>query len=281
MSSMRFYKRAMENNKPIKVVFSQIDRARNQYVAYDGAFRVVLPLTEYFGVNENGLEEIWKTPRIGQALGQETELLVKEVDQKASQIVCSKEGIRAALKEKAREDIDKILEKKNGELIEVFGRIIAIIGKGSQSRAILVTENGLKLLLFCKKWNYDYVEDLNDVAKVGDTIKVAIYAKNNTKNDVDYLASRAETLPDPWKDIEENFHKGDIVNCRIVRKWNGGYAGRIEGVDGIMTFVAFPKEDSKLRIVLENSYICSVGGVNAETHTFRLYPFAVCNTKGK
>lgn len=281
MSSMKFYKKAMENSKPIKVTFTQVDRTNNQYVAYDGGFRIVMPLTEYFSVNEKGLDEIWKTSRIGQALGQSTELLVRKVDQREGLIVCSKEGIRAVLKEQAREDIDKILEKKNGELVEVYGRIIAILGKGSQSRAILTTDNGLRLLLFCKKWNYDYVEDLNDVAKVGDVVKVAIYAKNNTKNEVDYLASRAETLPDPWKDVEENFHKGDIVTCRIVRKWNGGYAGRIDGVEGIMAFVALPKEESKLRIILENSYICSVGGVNAETHTFRLYPFAVCAAKEK
>lgn len=274
MGSYEFYKECMEEGTPAKVVFSHLDKENRQYVAYDNGLRIVLPLAEYFGSGEAELEKILKTPRITQALGREMEVLIKNVNQVTGVVTCNREGIRVILKARDKEEIDKVLDKHNNETVTVTGRIIAIIGPGSQSRAILLTENGLKLIMFCKKWNYDYVEDLRDVAKVGDVLKVAIYARNNTKTEGDYLASRAETLPNPWEGIDERFHKGDIVVCRIVKKWNNAYGGRINGVDGILAFVAFPK-NKDLRMIIDQSYVCSVGGVNAETRSFRLYPFAL------
>ncbi len=274
MRNFEYFKKCKEDNTPVKVTFVQIDKEHQQYVAYEGNLRIALSLSEVFGVSEDALEEIWKTSRIGQALGQETEVFIKEADKETGMITCSRQGIRVAGREKAKEEIDKILDQHNNETVPVRGRIIAIVGEGSNSRAILLTENGLKLVLFCKKWSYDFIDDLKDVANVGDVIDVVIYAKNNTKTEGDYLVSRAETFPNPWEGIEKRFHKGDIVECKVVKRWNEAFGGRIDGVEGILAYVAFPK-DKNLRIVVGEKYICSVGGVKGETRTFRLYPFAV------
>lgn len=394
MADLSYFNRCVEEGTVIQVVFQQIDRERGQYVAYSEKLRVVLPLTEYFGTNKEGLEEIWKTARIGQALGVETDVIVKNVNMITGTVTCSREGVRSVINERAKEEekekIDAALN--NGDTYEVSGRIVEILGKGkdsfavmrtqgghrvvinvknwnheymedirdgaqvgqsvraliyrsfgkkkattrndyfgsrrdtlpppevkrmakrdftkaerreiidaaleageqiavtakvveilgtgNSSRAILTTKEGIRLCLMCSDWDYDYIDDIKDVVKPWDMVRVAVYGKNTDKDKMhvaEYMVSRRRLMENPWKGIEEKFHKGDLVTCRVKSKWNGGYSGRIDGLEGIVAFVSYPK-DERIRMVAGGRYICSVHRVSEEKRLLKVFPFAVCKS---
>lgn len=173
-------------------------------------------------------------------------------------------------------EINEILDKKDGSTVVVKATVKSIYGNGSRNRALLATENGLELLLFCQKWSYEFVENLQDVTNVGEEIEVVIYSKNYINDEADYLVSRIDLLPNPWEGIQNRFHKGDVVVCRIFKKMKEFFGARIDGADGIVALVEFPK-DRNLYIEIGKRYMCEVCAVYESSHTFRVVPFALCN----
>lgn len=173
-------------------------------------------------------------------------------------------------------EINEILDKKDGSIVVAKAKVKSIYGNGSRNRALLVTENGLELLLFCQKWSYTFIENLKDVTKVGDEIEVAIYSKNYINDEADYLVSRIDLLPNPWEGIQDRFHKGDCVVCRIVNKKKGMFGGRLDGAEEIVVVVDSPK-DKNLFIEIGEKYMCEVSVVYESSHTFIVVPYATCD----
>lgn len=389
MMNLSYFNQCKENGEIIKVVFNQVDRERAQYVAYINKLRVVLPLTEYFGVNEEGLAKIWKTARIGKAIGAETDVVVESVNTLTGTITCSRKGVRAANREKEYEEEHKAIEegiakkefiKVSGRIIGLYGkgknsfahvrteaghnfilgvsnwdhvfiedirdgakmnqvvnvevyracegsfaasydyhasrrntipapektknsrkeytkeerraifdagiangspaivsgRVVEILGTGSNSRAIIATKEGVRMCLMCSDYDYGYVEDIRDKVKVNYILKVVVYAKNiEEKLQVaEYLVSRRRLLPNPWVGIEDKFHKGDIVRCSVDCRRNGGFGGRVEGLDDIVAFISYPK-DMTIRMAIGGKYICSVTKASEEKRLLKLFPFAI------
>lgn len=273
MENLEYFKKCAADGLPVKVTFHQIDRERAQFVARGDGFTVVMPVREIVIVKKNTEESIWNTPLIGKHLGEELELFVMEIDEEKGIVTCGRENIKLQRRRDEKKKIDEVLAKGDGSTYIVKGRVIGIYGEGSRSRALLLTETGIRLLLFCKRWSFDYIEDIKDVTKVGDELEVAIYDHNNTNDNVDYLVSRMDLLPNPWVGIEEVVHPGDIVVVRVLSRRRGVFNTRIEGIDGIVALATFP-DNRKLRIAMGGRYQCEVVTVCGATHTLVVKPFA-------
>ena len=102
---------------------------------------------------------------------------------------------------------------------------------------------------------------------------MAIYSKNYINDEADYLVSRIDLLPNPWEGIQNRFHKGDVVVCRIFKKMKEFFGARIDGADGIVALVEFPK-DRNLYIEIGERYMCEVSVVYESSHTFIVAPYA-------
>lgn len=271
MEDLKFFKECLEKQSAAKVTFYQIDKANEQFVARGEGFTVVMPVSELVVAKKGMEEEIWENGLVGKHLGEELEVFVTEIDEKNGLVKCGRVDIKLEKRKEEKKKINEAIEK--GETYTVTGRVVGIYGEGSRGRAILVTETGIRLLLFSRRWSFDYIEDLNDVVKVGDEVEVAVYGHNDTNNAVDYLVSRMDLLPNPWIGIEEIIHEGDVVIAKILSRRRGVFNARIEGLEGIVALATFP-DDRRLRIAFGGRYQCKVERVYESSHTLVVKPFA-------
>lgn len=173
-----------------------------------------------------------------------------------------------------KKKIDKVLDI--GGTVTVSAKVMSVYGKGSRSRAILYTKEGLRLVLMCKKWSYEYVENLKDVLKKGDVLDVAIYCRNRLeKTDADYMVTRLCLIENPWNGIEDKVCAGDLVACRIVSKWKEGFSARIEGLDGIVAYVERPG-DKGVQVKVGAYYTCKVSEMSGQHRLLKLNVIEEC-----
>lgn len=167
-----------------------------------------------------------------------------------------------------KKKINKVLDK--GGTVTVSAKVLSVFGDGSRSRAILCTKEGLRLVMMCKKWSYEFVENLKDVLKPGDVLDVDIYCRNRLeKTPADYMVTRLTLIENPWKSIEEKVHEKDTLTCRIVSKWKEGFSARIEGLNGIVAYVARP-ENKGVQVKVGEYYTCKVCEVSGSYRFLKL-----------
>ncbi len=173
-----------------------------------------------------------------------------------------------------KKKINKVLDK--GGTVTVSAKVLSVFGDGSRSRAILCTKDGLRLVMMCKKWSYEFVENLKDVLKPGDVLDVDIYCRNLLeKTPADYMVTRLTLIENPWESVEDKVHEADLITCRVVSKWKEGFSARIEGLPGIVAFVA-PTEDKGKRLKVGEYYTCKVVEVSGSYRTLKLNVIEEC-----
>ena len=175
-----------------------------------------------------------------------------------------------------KKKINKVLDK--GGTVTVSAKVLSVFGDGSRSRAILCTKEGLRLVMMCKKWSYEYVENLKDVLSVGDVLDVDIYCKNRLeKTAADYMVTRLTLIENPWKSIEDRVHVTDLITCRVVSKWKNGFSARIEELPGIVAFVTCP-DSNGVRMKVGTYYTCRVCEVSGQYRFMKLNAIEECET---
>lgn len=265
MRELSFYKKQAKICGIIRVMFTRIDKEKQSYVAYEEGVRIELPIKEYLGMDVE--IDNWKEDRILRVLGHETEVVVDSVKKISKTVVCKKVN-KKKVPLKSKVEIDEAISR--GESITIRGKVSDIFGEGSESFAIIVTENEIKCVLRCRRWSYDYVEDLRDVTRVGDIVDAVIYAKSDAKGD--YLASRLELLNDPWIGLDNKINKDDLVVCEIFKETEkGGFCAGVLGLDGITAYV-LPSKNKNFRVYVGRKYICNVLTLKEKKHVLRLYP---------
>lgn len=273
MENLDFFKKCAAEGKSTKVVFHQIDKEHQRYVSHGDGFILVMPLRMLLTAKHNETDMIWNTPVIGKHLGEEIEVFITSVDEENGVVNCSRDSIRSQMREKEKKEIEEFLKNNEKDIYIVKGRVTSVWGFGSNSHAKLVTESGLKLIIHCSEWSYDYIEDLRDHVKVGEEYDVAIYYRDKEQKDTDFVVSRRRLLPDPWEGIEEKVKVGDIVVARLVGRRKGAFNVRIEGIDGILALALFP-DNKKLRLANGGRYQCEVKRVGENPRTLVVKPFA-------
>ncbi len=265
MRELSFYRKQAKIGGTTRVMFTRIDKEKQSYVAYEEGIRIELPIKEYLGVDVD--IENWSDDRILRVLGHETEVLVDSVKKLSKTVICKKVN-KKKVSLKSKEEINEAISR--GECITVRGRVSDIIGEGSESFAIITAENAVKCVLPCRRWSYDYIEDLRDVTRVGDTVDVVVYAESDARGD--YLASRLELLNDPWIGLSNKINKGDMVVCEIFKEMRkGGFCAGVLGFDGITAYV-LPSKRENFHLHVGRKYICNVSSLKEKEHVLRVYP---------
>lgn len=275
-----------EKKEEISVTVIQADRTNKQFVAFfgddqNGDITIVVPMRSYYSGEEEA-EKCCKDGSVNYLLGSSLKVKVVDVNQIRNVVICeccpeSKfKGISSSdiSRKEVRDEFDKAIEAGKPYVCEA--RVITVSGVGGNSFAIFLYK-GIRIGMFCRNWSYDYTNAMQDVVKVGQKVKIAIIEKNSTTLRVEYLASRAVTLPNPWSGIGDRFHKGDTVLVTLVHKWHGGFSGRIDGLTGVLVYVELPREKGKdkLPLAVGGKYVCGVANINEETRSFRVHPYAM------
>jgi ribosomal protein S1 len=160
-------------------------------------------------------------------IGLEIPMKILETDLKRNKLILSQ---RMAIQEEKAAQREKILNTMlSGQI--VTGEIVRIADFGA-----FVDLGGLDGLLPISEISWERVSHPSDVLKVGDTVTTKVLKVDQEKGHISL--SLKQMQPDPWKEIEEKFHEGQVVNG-TVRKIQtfGAFVQIYPGVDALLPTV--------------------------------------------
>lgn len=127
---------------------------------------------------------------------------------------------------------------------DVSGEITGIVDFG----AFVKIEEGLEGLVHISEMDWSLVDDPRKIFKVGDKVTARVIEIKDGKISLSVKALK----PNPWKDADKRYKKGDKVNA-VVIKYNkhGALASVEEGIAGLVHISEFDNDEEKLRETLE------------------------------
>lgn len=160
-------------------------------------------------------------------VGLEIPMKILESDIKRNKLILSQ---RMAVQEEKAAQREKILATMQPGQV-VSGEIVRIADFGA-----FVDLGGLDGLLPISEISWERVSHPSDLLKVGDTVTTKVLKVDQEKGHISL--SLKQMQPDPWKEIEEKFHEGQIVNG-TVRKIQtfGAFVQIYPGVDALLPTV--------------------------------------------
>ncbi len=160
-------------------------------------------------------------------IGLEIPMKILETDIKRNKLILSQ---RMAIQEEKAAQREKILNTmQSGQVVS--GEIVRIADFGA-----FVDLGGLDGLLPISEISWERVSHPSDLLKVGDTVTTKVLKVDQEKGHISL--SLKQMQPDPWKEIEEKFHEGQVVNG-TVRKIQtfGAFVQIYPGVDALLPTV--------------------------------------------
>ncbi len=160
-------------------------------------------------------------------IGLEIPMKILETDLKRNKLILSQ---RMDIQEEKAAQREKILNTMQSGQV-VAGEIVRIADFGA-----FVDLGGLDGLLPISEISWERVSHPSDVLKVGDTVTTKVLKVDQEKGHISL--SLKQMQPDPWKEIEEKFHEGQIVKG-TVRKIQtfGAFVQIYPGVDALLPTV--------------------------------------------
>lgn len=160
-------------------------------------------------------------------IGLEIPMKILETDIKRNKLILSQ---RMAIQEEKAAQREKILNTMQSGQV-VTGEIVRIADFGA-----FVDLGGLDGLLPISEISWERVSHPSDVLKVGDAVTTKVLKVDQEKGHISL--SLKQMQPDPWKEIEEKFREGQVVNG-TVRKIQtfGAFVQIYPGVDALLPTV--------------------------------------------
>ena len=179
-------------------------------------------------------------------IGKELEVKVFDFDSKEEKLILS---------EKAKDNAklkDIIRNYKKGDVVDAeitgivnFGAFVKIpINPSEDNKEI----DNLEGLIHISELDWQLIEDPSEIVKVGQKVKAQIIDITDNKISLSLKALKE----DPWKNIEEKFQKGSVVEGKIT-KFNpfGAFvqlADKIQGLCHVSEFGSQAKMEESLEI---------------------------------
>lgn len=150
-----------------------------------------------------------------------------------------------------RPEIEAVLERnmKENTPVAVKGKVLKIQTKNVNGEQV---DSGVWLdlcgvgipgFVYIGNWKKTFTENLRGKVFYGDIVDVLVTDRVERKNGVYYFAcSRKELVQDPWEsqELNEKYHKGDIVRIRCISKRENNWFGQINGLEDIQVFAEYP-----------------------------------------
>jgi ribosomal protein S1 len=173
-------------------------------------------------------------------IGEKIKLIIIATNQKEKKLIFSEKGTEM-------EEIKELISKyKVGDIVE--GEITGIVDFGV---FVKIAEN-LEGLVHISELDWSLVENPADLFKIGQKIKAQIINISDSKISLSFKALK----PNPWNEIKDKYHIGDIAEG-IVIKFNkhGALVSIEEGIAGLIHISEFKSEiDLRQKLELGKSY---------------------------
>ncbi len=161
-------------------------------------------------------------------VGQNTQFLITRIESNGRNIIVSR---RTLLERERQESIETLMQNlKEGDTIE--GQITRLAPFG----AFMEVAPGVEGMIHISELSWSRVGNADEVVSTGDAIRAKVLSiATDPKGQIRISLSRKQAEGDPWNNVEERLHIGDIVQGRVVRLTPfGAFIEVLPGVDGLV-----------------------------------------------
>jgi len=206
--------------------------------------------------------------KLQQLIGQDLEVRIIALDSKQKSLILSEKAL--TLKHKS-----KILENyKQGDIVE--GEITGITdfgafmkfpcsAKATKDKPLpLEPEESLEGLIHISELDWQLIQNPTEVVEIGEKVKAKIIEISNGRISLSLKALKQ----DPWKNIEEKYKKGDVVQGEVIKFNPFGAFIKIESdIQGLCHISEF-KSQNHMKETLEigKKYKFQISLISPEEH---------------
>src|SRR6185437_1022085 len=149
---------------------------------------------------------------------------VIELNRSRNNVVLSR---RAVLEEERKEARQQILDRlQRGEV--VTGTISNIVDFGA-----FVDLDGIDGLIHISELSWGHVNHPSEVLSIGDEVSVKVLDIDRDRQRISL--GLKQTQSDPWQQVLENYHEGDVVEGRVTKVVTfGAFVEILDGVEGLV-----------------------------------------------
>ena len=165
-------------------------------------------------------------------IGMEIPMKILETDTKRNKLILSQ---RLAVQEEKAAQREKILSTLEANQ-EVTGEVVRIADFGA-----FIDLGGLDGLLPISEISWERVSHPSDVLKVGDMVSTKVLKVDRDKGHISL--SLKQMQPDPWKEIENKFQEGQVLNGTVRKIQSfGAFVQIYPGVDALLPTVEMSEQ---------------------------------------
>jgi small subunit ribosomal protein S1 len=165
-------------------------------------------------------------------IGMEIPMKILETDTKRNKLILSQ---RLAVQEEKATQREKILATlEAGQTVS--GEVVRIADFGA-----FIDLGGLDGLLPISEISWERVSHPSDVLKVGQVVTTKVLKVDRDKGHISL--SLKQMLPDPWKEIEDKFNEGQMINGTVRKIQSfGAFVQIYPGVDALLPTVEMSEQ---------------------------------------
>ncbi len=189
-----------------------------------------------FNVEVLGKRAFCPSSQIGRAsfedpnssVGQVLTFLVTRIESQGRNIVVSH---RAFLERERKESMTKLLETvKEGDMVE--GKITRLAPFG----AFMEVAPSVEGMIHISELTWSRIGSSDEAVSEGDVIRAKVLSiTEDAKGNARISLSRKQSEGNPWANVEERLHAGDIVSGKVVRLTSFGvFVEVLPGIDGLV-----------------------------------------------
>src|SRR3954468_21712689 len=170
------------------------------------------------------LVDIRRVQDLDEFLAQELRCKVIELNRSRNNVVLSR---RAVLEEERKADRQRILDGLNpGDV--VTGTISNIVDFGA-----FVDLDGMDGLIHISELSWSHVNHPSEVLEIGQEVKVKVLDIDRERQRISL--GLKQTQADPWQQVLESYHEGDIVSGKVTKVVTfGAFVEILPGVEGLV-----------------------------------------------
>src|SRR5262245_9330576 len=170
------------------------------------------------------LVDIRRVQDLDEFLGQELRCKVIELNRSRNNVVLSR---RAVLEEERKDQRQRILDRLNpGDVVE--GQISNIVDFGA-----FVDLDGMDGLIHISELSWSHVNHPSEVLEIGQTVKVKVLDIDRERQRISL--GLKQTQADPWQQVLESYHEGDVVDGKVTKVVTfGAFVEILPGVEGLV-----------------------------------------------
>lgn len=272
---LKKYEAAYRSGEYMMLSFSKVDSITGDLSMVDEDITVLMPADQISG-------KPYDLRFRAQKLNDVYCVKVTGIDPARKFVYVSHQAARLEKRPEIEAELQKYLSEKERTPIIVKGKVLKIQTKHVNGETIDtgvwldLCGVGIPAFIYVGNWKKTFTETLRGKTVYGDVIDVMVLERVVRKNGMYYYScSRKELVQDPWesKELQEKYHKGDVVKIKCLSKRENHWFGEINGLSDIQVFAEYPSQKHDFAIIPGMEYMGTIYYINTEERSLKARVF--------